>query len=142
MEERVESKRSSRFAITKRILGYGILFCFAFLFIAYLMACWSIRSSVKEIGAEATQEFRGDRIEALMSYVNSENHSLRQRNRAVWALGQIGDERALPVLEKWYTGGPCDHDNSLCQRELQRAVKGCKGAFNATAWLPRQVSKS
>jgi hypothetical protein len=137
MEETIESKRSSRFAVVKKVLVYGLLFCFAFLFIVYLMICWSIRSSVKEMSAEATQQYPGDRVEALTAYVESENRSLRQRNRAVWALGQIGDERALPVLEKWYTGRACDHDNSLCQRELQTAIKGCKGSFNATAWLPR-----
>ena len=142
MKKHIESNRSSKFAVVKKVLVYGALTCLALFLFVFVTTCWSIRSSVKEISVEATQEFRGDRIEALMSYVDSENHSLRQRNRAVWALGQIGDERALPVLEKWYTGGPCDHDNSLCQRELQRAVKGCKGAFNATAWLPRQVSKS
>lgn len=137
MEKRIESGRGSRFAVAKRILGYGILFCFAFVFVTYLMACWSIRSSVKEMSAVATKEYPGDRTEALMRYLDSENHSLRERNRAVWALGQIGDGRALPVLEKSYTGRPCDHENRLCQRELQKAIKACKSAFNATAWLPR-----
>jgi hypothetical protein len=137
MEKHIESKRTGRFTIIKKILIYGALSCFAFLFVAYLMACWSIRASVKKFSVEATQQYPGDRVEALMTYVNSENHSFRQRNHAVWALGQIGDERALPTLEKWYTGQPCDHDNCLCQRELGRAIKLCKGAFNATAWLPR-----
>jgi hypothetical protein len=137
MEKRIGSKCSGRFALVKKVLGYGILSCFAFLLIGYLMACWSIRSSVKAISAEATQQYSGDRIGALITYVDSENHSLRQRNRAVWALGQIGDKRALPVLERWYTGQPCDHDNCLCQRELQKAIQLCKGSFNATAWLPR-----
>jgi hypothetical protein len=137
MEEHIESKCSSRFAVVKKVIVYGILSCLAFLIIAFVLICWSIRSSVKEMSAEAVREYPGDRIEALMTYVDSENHSLRQRNRAVWALGQIGDERALPVLEKWYTGQPCDHDKTLCQRELGRAIKACRGAFNATAWLPR-----
>jgi HEAT repeat protein len=101
------------------------------------MICFSIRSSAKEISAEATQQYPGDRIEALITYVESENHSLRQRNRTVWALGQIGDQRALPILTESYTGGPCDHENCLCQGELQKAIKLCKGSFNATAWLPR-----
>jgi hypothetical protein len=137
MERRIESGRGSRFAVAKRALRYAILFCFAFVFAAYFMVCWSIRSSVREISATATKEYPGDRIEALITYVKSENHSLRQRNRAVWALGQIGDKRALPVLEKSYTGEPCDHENCLCQGELQKAIKACKGGFNATAWLPR-----
>jgi hypothetical protein len=137
LEKPIESKLSSKFAIAKKVVGYGALFCFGSLFIAYIAICFSIRSSVKEMSAEATRQYPGGRIEVLITYVNSENHSLRQRNRAVWALGQIGDERALPTLEKSYTGGPCDHDNSLCQRELQKAIEGCKGGFNATAWLPR-----
>jgi hypothetical protein len=137
MEKRMESKRSGRAAVVKKALVYGTLFCFAFLFIAYLMVCFSIRSSVKKISAEATQRYPGDRVEALITYVNSENHSLSQRNRAVWALGQIGDKRALATLERWHTGQPCDHDNLLCQRELQKAIRACKGGFNATAWLPR-----
>ena len=137
MEKHFEFKGNCRLVAAKKVLGYGALCLFAFLFIAFVMVCWSIRSSVKEISAEAVSQYPGDRIEALMTYVGSENHSLRQRNRAVWALGQIGDERALRVLEKWYTGLPCDHDKSLCQRELSKAIKACNGAFNATAWLPR-----
>ena len=137
MEKRIKSRGGSRLAIVKKVLIYGILSCLAFLLVAFVMICFSIRSGVKDISAEATQQCPGDRIEALISYVKNENHSLRQRNRAVWALGQIGDERALPVLEKSYTGGPCDHDNCLCQRELEKAIKLCKGSFNATAWLPR-----
>lgn len=137
MEKQIESKHGCWFAASKKILGYGALSCFAILITVFVMICWSIRSSVKEMSAEAVREYPGDRIEALMSYVDSEDHSLRQRNRAVWALGQVGDKRALPVLEKYYTGGPCDHQNALCQRELSKAIKACNGAFNATAWLPR-----
>ena len=137
MEKQIESMRGSRFAIIKKVLLYGTLICFTFLFIVYIWACFDIRSSVKEISAEATQQYPGDRIEALITYVKSENHSLRQRNRAVWALDQIGDQRALPILTESYTGGPCDHDNLLCQGELQKAIKLCKGSLNATAWLPR-----
>lgn len=137
MEKGIASKRSSRFANVKKVIGYGTLCCLAILITAFVLICWSIRSSVKEMSAEATREYPGDRIEALMAYVDSDNHSLRQRNRAVWALGQIGDKRALPVLEKWYTGGSCDHKNSLCQYELAKAINLCNGAFNATTWLPR-----
>jgi len=137
MEKPIESRRSSRFAIVRKVLVYGALSCLAFLLFAFVMICFSIRSGVKEISAEATQQYPGDRIEALITYVESENHSLRQRNLAVWSLGQIGDEYALPTLEKSYTGGPCDHDNCLCQRELEKAIKLCQGSLNATAWLPR-----
>ena len=136
MEKQIESKTSSRIATIKKVLIYGALICFAFLFIAFLWVCFDIRSGVKKISAEATQQYPGDRVEALIAYVKSDDHNLRQRNFAVWALGQIG-ERALPVLKQFYTGGPCDHDHYLCQYELQKAIKLCEGRFNATAWLPR-----
>ena len=137
MEKQIESRLTGRSAGIKKVILYGTLSTLAFLLVAFVMIWWSLSSSIKDISAEATSLYPGDRVEALMAYVESENHSLRQRNLAVWALGQIGDQRALPVLEKSYTGGPCDHDNFLCQGELQKAIKKCKSSFNATAWLPR-----
>ena len=137
MEKQIETKSSSRFVMIKKVLVYGTLICFAFLLFAFVMICFSIRLGVKKISAEAVQQYPGDRVEALIAYVRSEDHSLRKRNLAVWTLGQIGDKRALPVLTQFYTGGPCDHNSRLCQGELQKAIKLCKGSINATAWLPR-----
>lgn len=47
---------------------------------------------------------------------------LSARNRAVWVLGQLGDSRALAVLERYYTGGPCEHGRCLCQLEIRKAI--------------------
>jgi len=54
--------------------------------------------------------------------VGDETNSLEERNTAVWALGQIGDKKALEVLKKSYTGEPCDHTKYLCQHELEKAT--------------------
>jgi hypothetical protein len=78
------------------------------------------------------QEHPGDRVEALMAYASSQDHTLRERNRAVWALGLIGDKRALPLLEKYRTGRPCDHNTTLCQGEIGKAISKCKG--NTGKW--------
>ncbi len=137
MEKHTESKRSKWFVIVKKILFYGVPTCLAFVLIIFGWACWSIRLSVKEISAEARREYSGDRVEALITYVQSEKHSLRDRNRAVWALGQLGDESALPVLEKFYSDEPCDHDRYLCQHELKKAIDLCKGSLNLCAWVSR-----
>jgi len=67
MDKRPESKSCRRFTIVKRVLVYGILSCLALLLIIYVTVCWSIRSSVKAICAEATQEYAGDRVEALIA---------------------------------------------------------------------------
>lgn len=135
MKKHIESKHNKRFVTTKKILFYSILICLVFVLTVFGWACWNIYSGVKEISAEATQEYSGNRIEALIEYMQSEKHSLKDRNRAVWALGQIGDKRALSMLEKLYIGEPCDHDKYLCQRELKKAIDMCKGGLNVCSWV-------
>jgi hypothetical protein len=97
---------------------------------------WWILATAHEDGARTMEEFRGDEVEALVALVRSDAHALPERNRAVWALGQIGDPRAEPVLETYYTGGPCDHSRLLCQKELKKAIARCKGENWAPRWLP------
>ncbi len=87
----------------------------------------NIAAKVETIFAEAKQEFAGDDIEALVAYLDSNTHSLQEKNHTVWALGRLRDKRALPVLESLYTGEPCQHQTSLCQQELKKAIDACKG---------------
>jgi hypothetical protein len=60
--------------------------------------------------------------------MQDETCPFRERNRAVWILGRLADERALPALEKNYTGAACDHEHSLCQSELRKAICRCGGS--------------
>jgi hypothetical protein len=99
----------------------------------FFAICSAIGSGVRTVSAEALQEQTGDNVLALIAYVESEKHTLKERNRAVWALGQLGDPRALTVLKKYYTGPPCDHEHALCQKELSKAINLCKGGTNITA---------
>lgn len=137
MKENSESKQKGKLPGLKKALVYGLLSFLVVALIGFVSVCFSIRSAVKQMSAEAVKEFPGDRVQALIAYAASENYTLKERNRAVWALGQIGDSRALPVLESFYTAGPCDHEKLLCRRELSKAINGCKGGLNLTAWLPR-----
>jgi HEAT repeat protein len=137
MKKHIEPKQKRRFVSLKRVLVYGVLSCLVLVLMLFVMVCFSIRSSVKEMSAEATKEYPGNRVEALIAYVSSESHSLKKRNRAVWALGQIGDKSASAVLESFYTGGDCDHEKHLCLHELKKAIDLCKGGINLTAWLRR-----
>jgi hypothetical protein len=98
---------------------------------------WLIESGVHAASEVALHDQQGDGVLALMAYVESPTRSLRARNRAVWALGQLGDARALPVLEKHLTGGDCDHDRVLCQHELRKALRLCRGGTNISAWIWR-----
>ena len=90
---------------------------------------WSIQSGLDsccEI-AQSAHPHPGDDVAAMMAYVQSDAHPLTDRNHIVWALGQARDSRALPVLEQYYTGTECDHAQALCQGELEKAMKLCKG---------------
>ena len=122
----------------KELFLYVAVPGFILLVFAYGLACWNIGAGVKSISEEALEIYPGNAVSALLEYVDSKEHSLLKRNRAVWALGQLGDPMALPVLNKHYTGKPCDHKQFLCQHELRKAIKLCKGAWNASAWTWRQ----
>jgi PBS lyase HEAT-like repeat len=81
-----------------------------------------IRADVRNATEMAVREYPGDGTLALIVFVESDDHPLAERNRAVWALGQLRDPRALPTLERHYTGKPCDHARMLCQYELKKAI--------------------
>jgi hypothetical protein len=97
---------------------------------------WSAQAGAHKFGERAMRESPGDEVEALISFVQSENHALAERSRAVHALGQIGSERALPILTRYYTGRECEHSKFLCQKELRKAIDRCSGKNWAPSWLP------
>lgn len=88
---------------------------------------WSIENAVSNAieMAQAAHPKPGNDVGALVAYVDSDQHDLKSRNRAVWALGRIGDPMALLVFEKYYLGTPCDHKSRLCQYELAKAINQC-----------------
>jgi hypothetical protein len=88
---------------------------------------WSIQSGLSDAidMAQAAHPNPGNDVAALVAYVDSDQHDLERRNRAVWALGRIGDPMALLVFEKYYNGAPCDHETRLCQYELAKAINQC-----------------
>ena len=79
-------------------------------------------------------------VSALIKQLDDEDNSLRERNYAIWSLGQLGDEQALPVLEKYYTGIIPDrepYDKTLSQYEMKKAIKLLEGGVNLGAWVWR-----
>ena len=89
----------------------------------YAAVFLSIHAGVSDAARSAMTKYRGDRVQALSLLVNCESCSLAERNRAVWALGQLRDARAIPILMKYYTRQKCDHASDLCQHELRKAVE-------------------
>jgi hypothetical protein len=97
------------------------------LLVLYLGASLMIGLGVYGTSRDAMTLFDGDRIEALIALVDCESCTLEDRNYAVWALGQLKDKRALPILYKYRTGKPCDHSRQLCQYEISKAIRWTEG---------------
>lgn len=108
---------------------------------AFVSVSRRIGADVRAASALAMAHHEGDRVAALLRFAEDDRHSYSERNRAVWALGQLGDRRALAGLRKHHTGKPCDHARSLCQRELGKAIKLVEGGWNVTAMVWRRPTE-
>jgi hypothetical protein len=85
--------------------------------------------SVKQNIRFAQQKYPGTAEDALISYMMDENISPEGRtHEAIWALGQIRSEKALPLLKDLYKDDPKGktcygrHDSLLCQYEIHKAI--------------------
>ena len=110
------------------LLGVGLLL------LAYGGVCLAIGAGVDDVLEKARDRFSGNDTDALVAMMNSGDIPLKDRNLAVWALGQSGDSRAAAALAKLQTGKPCDHTTAVCQRELRKAIRQCRGGANVTRW--------
>ena len=122
----------------RRLALLGCAAALAVLLAAFVAISLVIGVDVRAVARAAMEQHGGKAVEALMACVDDPRQSLVERNRAIWALGQLGDPRALPVLLKHYSGQMCDHAIGLCQRELRKAIKLTTGGVNITAliWRP------
>ena len=129
----------------RRILLRGTLIVLLVCVVGILVLSLSIELGVKKTCGMATRAHPGDKVEALMKSVKADEygydaHRYRANNHALWALGQLGDERALPFLRNLATGEPCDHETNLCQGEIQKAIRKLEGnGFNLPAFLWRGI---
>ena len=110
--------------------------------VIFLLSLW-IEVHVKKVCTMATEKYPGDKVEALMKFVETEETSYRadlyrSNNHAFWALGQLGDKRALPFLKGLVKGGSCNHNTNLCQGEIQEAIDKLESdQFNLPKYLWR-----
>ena len=108
---------------TRAILGILVICAVVFYF---GMKVW-IQSDVNQICNEAQSKFEGNKVEALINTIESDTIALPTKNQAIWALGQLGAPNALSSLKSLQTGKPCDHEQNVCQRELQKAIDAIEG---------------
>jgi len=112
------------------ILVSGILGLILLGFIAiYIWIDIDVRKNIKT----AQEMYPGTAEDALIAYLEDVANSPRDRSHvAIWTLGQIHSEKAMPVLQGLYLNDPegktCygRHDSVLCQYEIYKALKACE----------------
>lgn len=102
----------------------------------FIITCSWIGYEAKSACRTAQRDYPGDCVESLISLLKDESRDFRSRNDAIWALGQFGDPRALPVLQSFYTGVIPDREplaKTISQYELQKAINLTSGGVNISA---------
>jgi hypothetical protein len=97
-----------------------------------------ISSDVRAACKKTHQQFEGDCVEALIAVLESDRLIFKEKNQVIWSLGEIGDNRALPALQKLFTGESCsklrDSSKKICQYGIKKAIRGCQG-FNVVSYV-------
>lgn len=108
------------------IIGLSITSLIICLFLT--MRIW-IAHGIKERINIAEKQYAGKAEDALIAYLSDTSHSPRDRSDvAIWTLGQIRSEKALPILKDLYKNDPegktCKgfHNLVLCQYEIHKAI--------------------
>lgn len=121
---------------TMLLLAIGI---HSFIMLIVILNLW-IRFEVKKQCQYATREYNKDCVESLIYLVKDNRKSYRAKNDAIWALGQLGDKRSLPVLQSIYTGVIPNReplDKGISQYELKKAIHLVNSGTNIFAFFWR-----
>jgi len=109
-----------------------------FAIILFFCSFMVIYQDVKDNCLEVQKEYGDDCVSSLIKLVQSENHTARSKNSAIWSLGQLADKKALPFLyeldKSLLPQEKCDLDKYLCKYEVQKAIKWFQKG-NITSWM-------
>jgi len=108
------------------IIGISLTVLIICFFIA--IRIW-IGHDIKERIKIAEKQYQGKAEDALIAYLSdTTNYPSNRTDVAIWTLGQIRSEKALPVLYGLYKSDPegktCygRHKTVLCQYEIHKAI--------------------
>ena len=126
----------------KKIILYVSVIALFFIIMSVVFSFHAIYTSVKNICVEAKEEFRQNCVQSLILFIQSSNHSEKDKTHAVWALGQLADKNALPFLGNLQQEYTCENDQAkskICY-EIYKAIRWCAHG-NATSWMYKNREK-
>lgn len=98
----------------------------------YIWIDIAVRKNIKT----AEMRYPGKAEDALIAYLADTTNTPRERSSvAIWTLGQVQSEKALPVLTALYKNDPqgetCygKHDSVLCQYEIYKALTAIRAKW-------------
>lgn len=126
--------------IKKPTLETAIIITIITVLVLYGAGARLIYNGVKQYASEARSVYGGDAVGALIALVEDNDASFEKRNSAIWALGQLGSDRALPVLTRLDTNEiqepPYDATAYIVQYSVEKAIKQIN-RLSLTRWMYR-----
>jgi hypothetical protein len=113
-----------------KILAFGLLL----LIIGYFAIRIWTTEVLKEHIAYAKTNYSGIAEDVMIEMLKDDSAPANDKTHiAIWTLGQLRSEKALPVLRNLYKDDPegnsCygRHDSVICQYELYKAIRSIEG---------------
>lgn len=111
------------------------ILCLPLVLLIYIYS--SLYFEVKKVCLAAQAEYKKDCVDSLITILQSKDTTFKQKNDAIWVLGQMTEIKALPVLKNMYTGEipPREPlDKTVSQYELKKAILWIE-KDNWTSWM-------
>ena len=110
---------------------------FTIFIILLLIVTYNIENQVQETCKMAVSIYPGDKIHALINVSKNQSSCTKDKTRALWALGQLGDRKALPYLVENFDG---IEETDICIYEAQFAIEKIQDeSFNLPGFLWRAI---
>lgn len=122
----------------KKLIKILIIALFFICVFVTVLTFYTIHKGVKEITVIAKNRYNEDSVNSLVEFIRSEENYYKDRNKAIWALGQLADKKAILFLESIRNESDekerGDLSKELSQYEINKALRWCREG-NLTSWM-------
>ena len=113
----------------KKVMIFGYIAVFAGGALTLWGSLASMAAFANAIGDRAADVYHKDKVESLLLLLDSERHSVKDKNDAIWALGVLKDKRALARLESMAADEKSGGRGKPCPAEIEKSILKIKGKF-------------